>query len=371
MAVYKRGGTYWFTFVFDGRRIQKSTKQGNRKAAVDIESAYRTRLAKGEVGIDPPKKERRTIGELLDALKVRYEEEGKTSSQNSSLILRSKEDFGSKLATALSAEDVEKYVSRRKANGAANATVNRVLEVVRRAYKLARIPAPEMNHLSESGNTRQGFFSEGEFQALLSCLPTDLRDFCRFAYLTGWRRNEVRSLRWSDVEENTVRLRAENAKNGSTRCIVLAGELKGILERRQAERLVDGVLTSLIFHRKGDPIGEFKKSWWSACVAAGLGTMACPKCGEPGKPGQMTKCKRCKKQRTYSGKIFHDLRRTAARNLVRAGVSERTCMEILGHKTRSMFDRYNITNEQDIFLAMERLEKFHQFSDEKVVAMSK
>jgi integrase len=95
--------------------------------------------------------------------------------------------------------------------------------------------------------------------------------------------------------------------------------------------------------------------------------MTCPKCGEAAQEDQWTGCLRCKKQRTYTGKIFHDFRRTAARNLVRAGVSERTCMEILGHKTRSMFDRYNITSEKDLAEAMERLEKFHQATNQNVV----
>jgi integrase len=271
------------------------------------------------------------------------------------------------LATELTAEDVEKYVQRRKAEGAKNATINRVGEILRRSFKLARLTPPDMVHLSEKNNTRQGFFGDQEFRALHSYLPNDLKDFCHFAYLTGWRRNEIRSLRWADVEENTIRLRGENAKNRNPRCVLLAGELKQILERRQQERLVDGVLTSLVFYRSGEPIGEFKKSGATACLAAGLGAMTCPKCGQPGQKGQQTRCLQCKKQRTYAGKIFHDFRRTAARNLVRAGVSERTCMEILGHKTRSMFDRYNITSEKDLAEAMERLERFHQARERKVV----
>lgn len=370
MAVYKRGNTYWFTFIFDGRRIQKSTKQHNRKAAFDIESAFRTALAKCEVGIAPPKRERRSVHDLLDALKINYEQDGKLSPQNQSLLSRAKEGFGARMATELSADDIDKYVQRRKAGGAKNATINRITEILRRAYKLADVAAPKMTHLSEN-NTRKGFFSEDEFRALHSYLPANLKDFCRFAYLTGWRRNEIRSLRWSDLEGDTIRLRSENAKNRSSRSIALAGELKGILERRQQERLVDGVLTGLIFHRNGEPVGEFKKSWATACVAAGLGAMMCRKCGEPGKDGELSVCRRCKKQRSYSGKIFHDFRRTAARNLVRAGVSERTCMDILGHKTRSMFDRYNITSEKDLAQAMERLEKFHQATEEKVVSIAK
>ena len=84
-----------------------------------------------------------------------------------------------------------------------------------------------------------------------------------------------------------------------------------------------------------------------------------------------TRCLKCKKQRIYSGKIFHDFRRTAARNLVRAGVGERTCMQITGHLTRSMFDRYNITSEKDLAEAMERVEQFHQAASQKVVAIAK
>ncbi len=135
MAIYKRGGVYWFSFIFNERRIQKSTKQGNRKAAIDIESAFRTALAKGEVGITPPKRERRTVGELLDELKANYEANGKLSAQNKSLILRAKEDFTSKMATELTADDVKKYVERRKAEGAKNSSINRVTEVLRRAFR--------------------------------------------------------------------------------------------------------------------------------------------------------------------------------------------------------------------------------------------
>lgn len=367
MSIYKRGNVYWYSFVFDGRHIQESTKQHNRKAAIDMESARRTALAKGEVGLVRPKGERRTVTELLDELKANYEQDGKLSKQNESLLTRAREDFGSKMAKELTSEQIEKYVQRRKVEGAKNATINRVTEILRRAYKLAKVPVPDIPRLSEKNNTRQGFFSDEEFRALHAHLPSDLKDFCRFAYLTGWRRNEIRSLEWADVEENTIRLRAENAKNRESRSIVLAGELKTILERRKQARLVKGVLTSLIFHRDGEPIGEFKKSWASACVAAGLGTFTCPKCGEPGKE---TKCPKCKRLRRYTGKIFHDFRRTAARNLIRAGITERTCMTIIGHKTRAMFDRYNITSERDIAEAMDRLERFHQ-ANEKVVAIAK
>ncbi len=97
-----------------------------------------------------------------------------------------------------------------------------------------------------------------------------------------------------------------------------------IIERRGNERSYqkpDGTvgMSLYVFHRKGQPIGDFRKVWDSAHRAAGLG-----------------------------GKLSHDFRRTAARNRRRAGVPEKVCMDLLGHRTTSMFHRYSITDEQDI-----------------------
>jgi integrase len=164
-------------------------------------------------------------------------------------------------------------------------------------------------------------------------LPVYLQDFARFGYLTGWRKGEIASLRWQDVEGDIIRLRAENSKNGEGRSVTLNGELEELIKRRRVARQVKtktgALLAELVFHHDGQPIVDLRKAWATACKMANV-----------------------------QGKLFHDLRRTAVRNMVRAGVPEKVAMSFSGHKTRSMFDRYNITNERDQREAMQKTQSY-------------
>jgi integrase len=117
----------------------------------------------------------------------------------------------------------------------------------------------------------------------------------------------------------------------------LTGRLLEIIEERKAERRLD---CTSVFHLKGKPIKEFRKTWRAACIAAGVGRLE----------------KLADGKKKYVGTIVHDLRRCAARNLSRAGVPEAVAMEITGHKTRSMYRRYRIVDERDLREAAERLQ---------------
>ena len=183
-------------------------------------------------------------------------------------------------------------------------------------------------------NVRTGFFERDQFDSTCSHLPAPLRAVITFAYLTGWRTgSEVLPLEWRQVdrEAGVVRLEPGKTKNSEGRSFPyrLLPELVEVLEAQWLahEALVSaGRICPLVFHRNGKRIASFRKAFASATKAAG-----CP------------------------GRIPHDLRRTAVRNLVRAGVPEKVAMTLTGHKTRSVFDRYDIVNEANLAEAVRKL----------------
>jgi integrase len=186
------------------------------------------------------------------------------------------------------------------------------------------------------------------------------------------RKGEIASLTWSDVEGDVLTLRGENSKNGEARTIPIIGELDEIIERRKAARRIEesgtARMAEFVFHCEGEPIREFRKSWATACVAAGLGKMVCPDCGAKSADKE---CAQCEVPTKYSGRLFHDLRRSAVKNLTAAGVSQAVAMRISGHKTASMFQRYNIVCTDDLKIALEKTQKFRkrEAAKQKVVKM--
>jgi integrase len=227
-------------------------------------------------------------------------------------------------------------ISRAK-HGASKASINRELSALKRMLnlgvqqtppKVERVPYIPM--LKEN-NTRKGFFEQKEFEALIEALPEYLRGFVTFGYRTGWRSSEIANLTWRqvDLDQGIVRLEVGETKNNEGRTVYLDEELKGVFARQREFRKQAGALTPYVFtNPEGtDKVKGFRKSWLTACKNAGLGK-----------------------------RLFHDLRRTAVRNMVRAGVPERVAMMVSGHKTRSVFDRYNIVSPDDLKLAAEKQE---------------
>jgi integrase len=225
---------------------------------------------------------------------------------------------------------VSTYVRERQREDAANGSINRELAALKRAFTLAtragKLNSAPYIPLLEENNSRRGFLDHGGFLTLREGLPKHLKDPVTFLYLSGWRVSEMRTLEWRDVDLAgcEVRLRPEVSKNKDGRVLPLRGELLEIIERAKEVRRPDCLF---VFHQAGEPIGDFRKAWKTACKKAKL-----------------------------MGIIVHDLRRTAVRNMVRAGIPERVAMELSGHKTRRIFDRYNIVSNEDLAAATERLQ---------------
>jgi integrase len=278
------------------------------------------------------------VAELAETLKAEYQVNGRRSAKRLGFSRAHLLPLlGAKRAAQLTAAEINAYASRRIEEDAANATVNRELSALKRMYSLAikggrLLHMPYIAMLRES-NVRTGFFERAVFEAVRRHLPEDLRGAVTFAYITGWRvDSEVTTMQWHqvDLKAGIVRLEPGMTKNSEGRQFAMTPELRGTLETQKATtdalQRKTGRIIPWVFHRRGKPIKCFRWSWELACDAAG-----CP------------------------GRIPHDLRRTAVRNLERAGVSRSAAMRMVGHKTESIYRRYAVTSESDIREAAEKL----------------
>lgn len=264
-----------------------------------------------------------TFDDLCELIETDYQMNQRRTADKLQLRLKHlRASFGGLTTDKITGERIGEYITQRLTDGAAHATVNRELAALKRMLNLAHragrtIRVHLIPHLKEA-KPRHGFFEEPQFLRVLEALPEHLRPVARFAYFTGWRRSEIISLTWTqvDLSARVIRLWPGTTKNEEGRVLKLEGEILAIIEGQRA-LLPQGC--PWVFHRKGRAIRSFYKAWRNACNEAG-----CP------------------------GMLFHDLRRTAARDFRRAGLQEKEAMKMTGHKTRSVFDRYNIVDESDL-----------------------
>ena len=299
----------------------------------------------GQMGVPLTSKVGRVkFDELIENLCNEYRANGRRSIRD--LVIRCNKHllpfFGGRRASSITAADINRYVVKRQTEQrASNGTINRELAALQRAYTLAgqaglvlRGAAPHIQKLKE-GNVRTGFFEHEQFTAIHRHLPSYLKPVATVAYITGWRTiSELLPLEWRQVDFNggTLRLDPGTTKNGAGRVFPLTQELRTVLfeQRAKTEELQKklGVLIPVVFHIEGKPFKSYRKAWKTACRKAGL-----------------------------PGRIPHDFRQTAVRNLVRAGVHEKVAMQMTGHKTRSVLDRYDIVNQDELNDAARKLDE--------------
>ncbi len=329
--VYPRGGRWWISYYVRGvnyRRPGGATEEAARKA-------LRAKLKEIAAGRHvAPQEERLTVSDLLAGLERHLLTNGAKSMVSFRAHAKAvREALGHRRAVDFTTEDVERFKAEKLAAKKAPATVNRYVETARSAFRLAhkqeRISRLPYFPLLRLNNVRRGFFERDEFEAVAIRLPDPVCDVARFGYLTGWRKGEIVSMTWDQVDFKSGEVRLYDSKNGEGRVLELEGELRKLLDRRLALRPFKGLsgteLSRFVFHEQGHTVRDFRKSWAAACKAAKV-----------------------------PGRLFHDLRRSAVRDMVRAGVSRSVAKAISGHKTDAIFERYDITSGDDRREALRR-----------------
>ena len=234
--------------------------------------------------------------------------------------------------TEITTTRIRAYIEERMRKKLSNAPINRELAALKRIFHLAaRSTSPKVREIPyipmlRENNVPKGFFEHEEYLALRNILPDQLKPIVTFAYHSGWRKGEILGLTWDkvDLKQGIVRLDSGETKNDEARTLYMDEELLKEMRALHSKRRLG---CPYVFHRSGEPINDFRWTWDSRCKQAGL-----------------------------KDRLFHDFRRTAVRNMVRAGVSAVVAMKISGHKTRSVFDRYNIVNDQDLKEAAKKLQ---------------
>jgi integrase len=332
-----RGLVWWIQYSINGHKIRESSGSEKREDAVKLLHKRLGQLAQGL----PVSQRTATIrmNEPLQDLIIDWRVNDRSSVKD----LQRRIDyyllpfFGGVKAERITTADIRKFILLRQEEGASNAEINRELAALRRAFTLAMdncklFARPRVPMLRED-NVRQGFFEWEQFISVRKHLPTDLQPVIEFAYITGWRiRSEVLPIKWPqiDFQAGRIMLYAGTTKNREARSFPFTSELRELLlaQKIKADALKQkGIICPYVFNRDGIRIKTFRRSWLTACRKAGV-----------------------------PGRIPHDFRRTAVRNLVRAGIPERVAMTMTGHKTRAVFERYNIVSEGDLTEAARKLD---------------
>lgn len=330
--IYKRGDVYWIKYYRDGKPYYESSKSTKEAEAKRLLRKRLGQIAEGAFfGLRP---EKVRFEELAEDFLNDYRINGKRSLDKAQRSVKHLHGFfGGIRAMDITTDKVRVYIKARQEDGYANAEINRELAALKRMFNLAlQQSPPKVRHkpyipMLKEHNIRTGFFEHDDYVALWAALPGELRPVVTFAYYTGWRKQEILGLTWDrvDLRARTVRLDPGTTKNQEGRTVYLDGEVLDTLNTLKAERDVRFPDSPWVFHRHGRRIKDFREAWYAACEAVGL-----------------------------QGKLFHDFRRTAVRNMVRASIPERVAQQISGHKTRSVFDRYHIVSDSDLREAARR-----------------
>lgn len=331
--IYEWHSKKWHcAFWHNGRHIRMSTGEEVKQKAEAFLRKQMTNVSEGKQPLSDIKKI--TYETLRDGLYADYRMnkqksmvKDKAGNQYLTQVKPLDEFFANHKASSITTAAIKKFILQEQTAGKADATINRSLSALKRMFNIA-VEAGQLQvvpyiPMLEEAQPRQGFLEPHEFDELRDCLPDYLKALATVAYFEGCRRGELLKLEWSDVDLKAGKMTLRHTKNGKPRPIRLTPQSIAWLQLQSRGG-------QFVFGGK-EPIGDFRKAWAKAVKKARL-----PKT------------------------LFHDLRRSGARNMVRSGVPESVAMTKTGHLTRSVFDRYNISSERDQELASQQVDAYYQ-----------
>ncbi len=329
----KNSSVWWVKYYRNGKAYRESTHTTDEKEAQDFLTRRLGEIVTGN--FSGPKTERIRIDELADDLLRDYRINGKRSLDDvdARWKLHLKPFFGDLRAVDVSSDLVARYVDKRQAQKAKNATINRELAALKRMFHLGqKATPPKVNRIPgfprlAENNVRKGFLEDAQYELLFGSSSENwFRAIVEVGRTYGWRVGELLSMRTKQVDliSRTIRLEPGTTKNRDGREVTMTRRVHELLKLCVFGKQPD----DFVFTRSnGTPVRDFRGTWEKACEKAGV-----------------------------PGLLFHDLRRTAARNLRKAGVAEGVIMKIGGWRTRSVFERYAIVSQADIADAIGKLE---------------
>ncbi len=323
--IFQRGRRWWIAYYVHGREIRESSKSEDPRIA---ERLLKDRMGAIYAGLFiSPEQTKVTLEALLEALRREFEARNLKGWRSiKGIFPRISAALGHYRAVDATPELLRQYELKLRAEGLARATRANYLWLLQAAFRLglrhrriAQLPAfPTLGRLK---NARQGFVEPEAFVEVLKHLPGVGGELASFAYGTAWRESEILGLTWDVVDRRNQEIRLPDTKNGQPRILAITGDLAAIIERRWGQRVVgDRIVPWVFHHRGGRRVAEttLRKWWRAARRAAG-----------------------------YPDLLFHDLRRSGIRNMIRAGVTETVAMSVSGHRSAEVFRRYNITTVED------------------------
>jgi len=335
MGVFKRGDTYWYEFIFAGKRIRESSKTHSKTVAREAEKDRRRSLERTLAGLPAENRADRvqTVKDVVTRYLAHYglnHRDGsiRFSTQRLAHVLRK---LGSMVLPDLTEDAVRDYIRRRRAEGAAGRTINMELGELSRAIgRPWSVLWPKVRKMEERKDVGKAL-SPAEESRLLEALRLSphpwrtpmLTAFVRIALLTGMRSGEITSLTWgqADLERRVLTVGRAKTACGTGRQIPMNAQLFAVVSAhadwftdRFGAVKPDHYLFPFGKPTPNDPtrhITDMSSAWEALRARAGV------------------ECR------------LHDLRHTAATKMAEAGVPESTMLALMGHMSRAMLERYS------------------------------